>query len=95
MVENKPLSVVNHLLSNASDGVDIDCDTSHRLKALSLLCQMNPAQMRHVRKKCSEWCKMPSLALHLSCKLGGFADTVGFVSGLLLGPNAQVRVISF
>ncbi len=102
-----------HLLSNGdkqdSGGGDAPSSTSSsaigaRQQALSLMCRMNPGAMARVRSRCVETCRMPSLALHLTCVMSedgssttsdpdedGLDDLVGFVSGLLLGSDPQIR----
>ena len=74
-----------------------------RMKAILMLCRMNPREIATVRARCVELCKMPSLALALTLELqkserelnptspSSSSDQVAFLSGLLLGPDQAVR----
>merc|ERR1719367_2392214 len=96
IVVNQPDSfhdVVFHLLRN---GEKQDEEGSNRIRqgAILMLCDMNPSETVTVRNKCIEWCKMPSLALHLTMAAHArqpSSDLVSFLSGLLLGSDPQIR----
>ena len=96
IVVNQPDSfhdVVFHLLRN---GEKQDEEGSNRIRqgAILALCEMNPSEIVAVRNKCIEWCKMPSLALHLTLAAHArekSSDIVSFLSGLLLGSDPQIR----
>lgn len=99
--------MVFHLLNN---GAQQDLETNSlvkaesqcqvRMKAILMLCQMNPNEIATVRARCVELCKMPSLALALTLAMdkmergqnpSSSSDQVAFFSGLLLGPDQTVR----
>ena len=92
-------AVAFHLLSNGEKQVDPSSSSTSSVRqlALSLLCEMNPAAAARVRARCVEALRMPSLALALTCDMDGRGgeedsdDLVGFMSGLLLGSDPQVR----
>jgi len=88
--------VATHLLTNGEKQDHGDGSTAaKRHTALVLLCRMNPGAVARVRSLCVDLCRMPSLALHLTCVLHADhndpEDTVAFMSGLLLGSDPQVR----
>lgn len=74
-----------------------------RLETLRSLCRMCPNQMLMIRLKCVEMCRMPALAVLLSLDYAScqkmmkiekdtqLGDVVPFISGLLLGGDANVR----
>ena len=98
VVVNQPDSfhdVVFHLLRNG-DKQDEEGSNRIRQSAILALCEMNPSETVAVRNKCIEWCKMPSLALHLTLAAHArqnqkSSDIVSFLSGLLLGSDPQIR----
>lgn len=59
-----------------------------------MLCKMNPWEALAVRSKCVELCRMPALAITLSLDHNQESDTVAFVSGLLLGNDQTIRLVS-
>ena len=64
--------------------------SSPRIRALTMLCQMDPTQLLVVRNKCVEMTRLPSLAVSLTLAAGD-DGLVPFVTGLLLGTDQQVR----
>ena len=96
IVVNQPDSfhdVAFHLLRNG-DKQDEEGSNRIRQGAILMLCDMNPSETVAVRNKCIEWCKMPSLALHLTMAAHArqpSSDLVSFLSGLLLGSDPQIR----
>lgn len=60
-----------------------------RLTALNSLCEMNPSQALSTRALCVQLKAMPSLMLKLS--LDDSQDLIAFLSGLLLGIDANTR----
>ncbi len=85
--------MVNHLLRNGDKQDDTNAN-SVRQRALILLCRLQPSQALFIRNKCIELCKMPSLAVALTLEqnCGGVeVNIVSFMTGLLLGADAQVR----
>ena len=96
VVANQPDSfcdVTFHLLKNG-DKQDDDESNKIRQRAILLLCEMNPSELMNTRKKCLEWCRMPSLALMLTLeqqKKQRSPDLISFMSGLLLGSDPQIR----
>ncbi len=96
LVANQPdcfTEVMHQLVSNGDKQEDEQSNTI-RQAAVLMLCDMNPASALAVRAKCVEWCRMPSLALMLTLRdqtSAPSADLVAFLSGLLLGADANVR----
>ncbi|EFX85507.1 hypothetical protein DAPPUDRAFT_300423 [Daphnia pulex] len=75
-----------------------------RLETLRSLCRMCPNQILMIRLKCVEMCRMPALAILLSLDYAScqkmiktdkietqLGDVVPFISGLLLGGDANIR----
>ncbi|RZF41357.1 hypothetical protein LSTR_LSTR000071 [Laodelphax striatellus] len=101
IVANLPDSfseVCTSLIANAERLDEENGGSRIRMQALTMLCQMNPAQTLAVRAKCVEMCRMPALTITLSLEHAhrnryeqGVNDIVAFVSGLLLGNDPQVR----
>lgn len=85
--------VTLHLLRNG-DKQDDDESNKIRQRAILMLCEMNPTELMNIRKRCLEWCRMPSLALMLTLEQQTHhrsADLISFMSGLLLGSDPQTR----
>lgn len=87
--------VVNHLLKNGDKQDETEANLI-RQRALISLCRMQPSQTLYVRNKCIEMCKMPSMVVALTLessnhKVGVNMDIVAFMTGLILGPDPQVR----
>ncbi|KAL3858011.1 hypothetical protein ACJMK2_012627 [Sinanodonta woodiana] len=74
-----------------------------RMELLQTLCAMNPSESLNIRSLCVKYCTMPGLTISLSLEMVQLSlskdtsiqpaenDLVSFVSGLLLGNNADVR----
>ncbi|XP_034948170.1 integrator complex subunit 2 isoform X2 [Chelonus insularis] len=93
VVANSPDSfseVCTHLIANGERQEESSLGRI-RSQTLTMLCKMNPSQALAVRTKCVELCRMPALAITLSLEAIADVDVVGFVSGLLLGNDQQVR----
>jgi len=86
--------VASHLLKNG-EKQDEDGVNTVRQNALLQLCRMNPSLALAIRARCTEWCKMPSLAILLTLEHSSETqdenDIVCFISGLLLGSDPQCR----
>ena len=96
IVVNQPDSFHDVVFLLLRNGEKQDEEGSNRIRqgAILALCEMNPSEIVAVRNKCIEWCKMPSLALHLTLAAHArqkSSDIVSFLSGLLLGSDPQIR----
>ncbi|XP_072034600.1 integrator complex subunit 2-like [Amphiura filiformis] len=101
LIANVPDSFYQVCKSLIVSGEKQDEETTggrRRTEVLRMLSRMNPSQALTIRALAVEQCRLPGLAVHLSLdhKLGGteqerLSDVIGFVSGLLLGSNSQVR----
>ncbi|XP_065348330.1 integrator complex subunit 2 [Cloeon dipterum] len=96
LVANMPDSfreVCTSLIATGDKQEDENPGFQARMKALRLLCQMNPSQALDVRDKCVELGRMPALAILLTMPEPGQdgSDIVAFVSGLLISndPNSK------
>ena len=97
------LPVISHIILNGDKQDSSDGANSIREEAIVFLCDMNPTEMANVRNICVEYCKLPSLVIRLTIKIHnlcregtGFLmedndDIISFMSGLLLGPDPQIR----
>ncbi|CAI9724064.1 integrator complex subunit 2-like [Octopus vulgaris] len=97
--------VCKHLVSHG-DKVDEDSIAGQRrMTTLQILCAMNPSETLTVRSLCVQHCAMPGLTISLSLSMirgknhhkNGPASDIGnndllpFITGLLLGPDQNVR----
>ncbi|KAG8239355.1 hypothetical protein J437_LFUL018609, partial [Ladona fulva] len=77
VIANSPDSfkeVCTHIIANGERQEEENTGGRIRMKALSLLCQMNPVQFLAIRAKCVELCRMPALAILLSLEHRQIAD---------------------
>ncbi|XP_064619971.1 integrator complex subunit 2-like [Lineus longissimus] len=106
LVANAPdsfLEVCTSLVMNGEKQEEESLGGRKRSDALQMLCEMNPAQILHVRAICVSNCRLPSLAVQLTlhhCQHSeedgeeddsGVNELVSFISGLLLGSDTNVR----
>ncbi|XP_062598976.1 integrator complex subunit 2-like [Saccostrea cucullata] len=105
LVANSPdcyKEVCTSLVTNGDRQDEETVGGQRRMAVLLALARMNPKEMYNIRALCVENCKMPGLAMALTLEMNkdkppseisgdSNTDVVGFVSGMLLGNNTNVK----
>lgn len=101
LVANAPESfneVCNALLNNGEKQDEESYFGMIRMKALRMLCKMNPSHSLIVRSEAIELCRMPGLTIALTLDFFKrkqqdylIDELVAFISGILLGNDDKVR----